>query len=260
MQNLNDIPAPIFAITLFCALLVAIEAGFRTGRKMDFKSWDNISSAFFSISGATLALLGLLLAFSFSMGVTRYEARKLVILKEANAISTAWVRADFLQSGQSQAIKTLLREYITSRLAYHDSAAESAKSEVFISDAQGIQARIWAVVSVMGNYREPVQNTYFSSLTSAVIDMGTIRNERRYAIENQVPSSVIGLLVIITLQAAALAGFAFGANQRRLRLALIGFPLLLSLVIYTILDLDRPTQGWIVVDQTPMLALEASLR
>lgn len=260
MPNLNDIPALIFAFTLFCCLLLAIEAGFRTGRQLDFESWDNISSAFFSITGATLALLGLLLAFSFSMGVARYEARKVVVLKEANALSTAWVRADFLQPEPSQAVKKLMREYLNSRLAYHDAAAESTRSIEFIKSAQDIQARIWSIASVMGNYRDPQQSTYFSSFTSAVIDMGTVRNERRYAIENQVPSSVIALLVLITLQAAALAGFAFGANQRRLRLALIGFPLLLSLVIYTILDLDRPTLGWIIVDQTPMLALETSIR
>lgn len=260
MPDLNDIPAPVFSITLLVALLCAIETGFRIGRKLPFEDWDNISSAFFSISGATLALLGLLLAFSFSMGVARYEARKVAVLKEANAISAAWSRADLLLTEQSTAVKNLLRDYVQSRLQYHDSVAESATSESLINSAQDIQARIWAVASVMSNYREPPQATYFSAMTAAVIDMGTARSERRYAIENQVPSSVIALLVLITLQAAAMAGFAFGANQRRLRLALFGFPLLLSLVIYTILDLDRPTRGWILVDQTPMLALQASMR
>lgn len=138
--------------------------------------------------------------------------------------------------------------------------AESGRSHELVNNAKDIQDRIWAVASVMANYREPQQNTYFQSLTAAVIEIGTLRNERRYAIENQIPSSVIALLVVITLQAAALAGFAFGANNRRLLLALIGFPLLLSLVIYTILDLDRPMHGWIIADQAPMLALEASLK
>ncbi|MES2283622.1 MAG: hypothetical protein V4542_19590 [Pseudomonadota bacterium] len=260
MPDLNDIPAALFAFLLFFALQVAIQLGFKAGRKLEFAVWDKLNRAFFSVTGATLALLGLLLAFSFSMAVSRYEARKVVVLMEANAIGTAWLRTDFLQPGPSQTVRQLLRDYVKTRIEYHDSAAETQKSQEFISQAKDIQDRIWAVAAVMGNYREPQQSTHFSALTEAVIAMGSVRNERRYAIENQVPSSVIALLMIITLQAAALTGFAFGANNRRLRLALIGFPLLLSLVIYTILDLDRPTRGWIVVDQVPMLALEASLK
>ena len=260
MMELNDIPAPIFCSVLFVALLGAIELGHWLGRRVPADEWPGISSSFLSMSSAGMALLGLLLAFSFSMSLTRFEARKVAVLKEANVISVVVARTDFLQAEPAQRVRALLREYVDSRVAYHDVAAETAQAAQLFEQAEAIQARIWAVVSQVGNFREPAASTHFAALGSAVNDMSTARSERRYAIENQVPSSVIVLLVFVTLQAAAMAGHAFGANRKRIWLALIGFPLIISLVIYTILDLDRPTRGWIIVDQTSMLSLQASLR
>jgi hypothetical protein len=259
MPELNDIPAALFCTVLFFALLAAIEFGHWLGRKLSASTWDDVSSPFLSLTGASMGLLGLLLAFSFNMGLTRYEARKVVILKEANTLSTALARSDLLQPEAAQRVRTLLREYVDSRLAYHGAMAESLQAEQLFNEAQAIQARIWAVVSVIANYRDPA-SANFSALTSALTDMTAARNERRYAIDNQIPSSVIALLVFVTLQTTAMSGLAFGANRRRIWLALLGFPLMISLVIYTILDLDRPTRGWILVDQTPMLDVKASLR
>ena len=258
MPDLNDIPAALFCSLLFAALLGAVELGHWLGRRLPASGWEAISSPFLSLTGASMGLLGLLLAFSFSMGLTRYEARKVVILKEANALAAAQARSDFLQPEAAQRVKALLRDYLDSRLAYHGATAESPLADQLFKQAQALQARIWAQASVPANYRDPAPAN-FSALTSALNDMAAMRNERRYAIENQIPSSVIVLLVFVTLQATAMAGFAFGANRRRIWLALLGFPLVISLVIYTILDLDRPTRGWILVDQTPMLDLKASL-
>jgi hypothetical protein len=259
MPDLNDIPAALFCTVLFFALLAAIEFGHWLGRRLSASTWEDVSSPFLSLTGASMGLLGLLLAFSFNMGLTRYEARKVVILKEANTLSAALARSDLLQPEAAQRVKTLLREYVDSRLAYHGAMAESPQAEQLFNDAQAIHARLWSVVSAAANYREPV-SANFSALTSAATDMTAARNERRYAIDNQIPSSVITLLVFVTLLATAMSGLAFGANRRRIWLALLGFPLVISLVIYTILDLDRPTRGWILVDQTPMLDVKASLR
>jgi hypothetical protein len=228
MPDINDIPAAFFCTVLFFALLAAIEFGHWLGRRLSASTWEDVSSPFLSLTGASMGLLGLLLAFS-------------------------------LQPEAAQRVKTLLREYVDSRLAYHGAMAESQQAGQLFNDAQAIQVRLWAVVSVMAIYREPA-SANFSALTSAVTDMGAVRNERRYAIDNQIPSSVIVLLVFVTLLTTAMSGLAFGANRRRIWLALLGFPLVISLVIYTILDLDRPTRGWILVDQTPMLDVKASLR
>ena len=260
MADLNDIPPELLCTVLFFALLAAIEFGHWLGRRFPADAWSGIGSSFLSMSSANTALLGLLLAFSFSMSLSRFEARKVAVLKEANAISVVATRSDFLQAEPRQKVRAMLRDYVDSRVAYHDVVAETAKAAQLFDEAKALQARIWAVVSMVENYRESSPSTQFSALSSAFTDMSVALNERRFAIENQIPSLVIVLLLLVMVQAAAMAGHAFGASRKRVWLALYGFPLVVSLVTYTILDLDRPSLGWVIIEQPSMLQLQASLR
>lgn len=258
MPDLTDIPETLFCAGFFLMLLISIEAGHWLGRRATESDWEAMNGAFLTLASSALALLGLLLAFSFSMAVNRYEARQYVILKEANAISRAYVRSDFLKPEHEQQVKAQLRAYVDLRLAYHEAGHDATKTRQLVRDAEAVQRQVWKTASVSANYNEQ-SGAEFSMLAGAINDVAEIADERQYTIDNQVPSPVIWLMIVVALPAAAMGGYAFGARRRRNWLALAGFALMITLVVYNILDLDRPSRGWILIDQAPMLALKAGM-
>lgn len=89
-----------------------------------------------------MALLGLLLAFSFSMAVARFEARQAVILKEANIIGTTYLRVDFLRPELTAQLKSALRGFADERIAYHLTLHDSSERQASMAKAQAIQAQL----------------------------------------------------------------------------------------------------------------------
>lgn len=259
MVDLYDIPSPLLCAVLLVALLASMEAGHLIGRRTQEAHWDVTSNAFLTLSSAVMALLGLLLAFSFSMSVTRHDARQTVILKEANTIETTYMRSDFLLAEPSRGIKLLLRAYLDQRISYHAAGHDSPAMREHLTKSQALQNQVWALAANPDNYREP-KGALLGMFASSVNELSDISSEAQFARDNRVPSAVIWLLFVVTLVAGAMGGYAFGAKRQRNWLAFAGFALMITIVVYTILDLDRPLRGLITVDQAPMLALKAGLR
>ena len=103
-------------VLFVAALIVASDAGFRLGRKKRAKAGDRAKSELGAVEGGILALLGLLLGFTMSMAVARFEVRKQLVLEEANAIGTSYLRTRLLPAPESTEIAGLLREYVALRL------------------------------------------------------------------------------------------------------------------------------------------------
>jgi hypothetical protein len=254
-MNLYDTPAPLIAGAFFVLMLVAVEFGHRLGRRLDAGVWDKSNGAYSTLTGAVLGLLGLLLAFSFSMADARYSARKAIVLKEANAIGTAYLRTSFLEASNETRMKALMREYVDARLDYQDPQKEVQA----LAHAQRLQEQMWALVASGEAYREP-KAVSLSLLASSLNDVIDVSGERKAARDNRVPDAVLWLLFVVAVLSGTLGGFAFGATRHRNLTVTIAFTVLVTMVVFTILDLDRPRRGVIQVDQTPMLDLQASLR
>ena len=259
MGSLYDVPSLVLCAVLLAALLLSIEAGHRLGCRAPETHWDASGGAFLSLSSATMALLGLLLAFSFSMSVTRHDARQLVILKEAKVIGTVYMRSDFLSAEQSAPMKALLKSYVDQRLAYHSANHDDPALPEVRKQTDTLQRQLWAIAAMADNYREP-KAVQLGLLSSAVNDMSDAASEAQFARDDHVPPAVIWLLFVVTLVSGAMAGYAFGARRQRNWLAFAGFAVMIVIVVYTILDLDRPLRGLIQVDQAPMLSLKAGMR
>src|SRR5271165_5450144 len=108
----------IFVVFFGAILIAASEAGFRLGRKAVSRSAENAKSQLGAVEGGILALLGLLLGFTMSMAVTRFEVRKQLVLDEANAIGTSYLRTRLVPDPEGTEIANLLREYVAVRLQY----------------------------------------------------------------------------------------------------------------------------------------------
>ncbi|HTD07012.1 hypothetical protein [Undibacterium sp.] len=256
MEVLYSFDAWQLALILLFLLLVVIEAGYRIGRRGDPAEYERSSSVFSTLMGAALALLGLLLAFSFAMASARYDLRKGVILKEANAIGTVYLRTDLLADAARDPLKKLLRQYVEVRLSGYQAGIDGNKARQAAGRTEALQQQIWAIASDEMKREKTVNSSLF---VSALNDMIDVSSEQSDASANHVPESVIWLLLVSALLTGALSGYACGAIGYRNLFATCTFALLVSLVIFSILDLDRPQRGLIQVNKQALQSLQQSI-
>ncbi|GGD01475.1 bestrophin-like domain [Undibacterium terreum] len=257
MEVLYAIDAWQLALALLFALLLVIEASYRIGRRSNPAEYERSSSVFSTLMGAALALLGLLLAFSFAMASARYDLRKGVILKEANAIGTVYLRTELLADNARGQTKKLLRQYVDARLEGYRAGIDGAKAKLAASQTEALQQQIWHIASTEMQQEKSISNSLF---VTALNDMIDISSEQIEAGENHVPELVIWLLLISALLTGAMSGYACGAIGHRNLFATCSFALLVALVIFSILDLDRPQRGLIQVNKHPLQSLQQSLQ
>ena len=248
-------------ILLFLGLVaiywVATEIGFRIGLRGRAHAEASDRTHVSSLQNALLGLLALLLGFSFAMAVTRYDLRKSLVLKEANAIGTNYLRTEFLPADQGRVARKLLRTYVDARLTYVDTRTKEANLEEIYTATAALQAQLWSIATAAGiqDPRSIPAGLFISSLND-VID---VSEERRTALEDHVPGAVLALLIAVSCGALGFIGSSSGLAGRKQRVPTITFTIMSALVLVVILDMDRPRHGLIQVSQGSMLRLQASL-
>lgn len=204
--------------------------------------------------GSLLGLLALLLAFSFSMALDRYEERRHLVVQEANAIGTAYLRAQMLDEPHRSRLSKLLVEFTDNRIELASAAPGRAKPLVATNDR--LLTDIWAAVAAS---RESAlrhgMTTALLMTYNEVIDLDT---ERKVARQMRVPTAVLLLLYGFLLMTALVLGYVL--EERRGRMGAGVLFLILSLYIGIISDLSRPAAGSILESQEPMLMLRDSLK
>jgi hypothetical protein len=236
------------AIGLLVVLVAALEAGFRAGcRRLFTPTGAEVSSQTGPIQGAILGLLGLLLAFSFAAAGSRFLERQDLITQEANAIGTAFLRADLLAEPERSELRAALRDYTRHRLAV-------AKKVRFVMDPADVaesgrmQARIWSAARA-GVAARPAALLAVLNPVNEVIDLHTTRLA---ASRKHVPMPVLGLLVLCSALATAITGYACGVADRR-RSPLSGaLAILIGAALWITIDLDYPRMGLLRLDDAPL--------
>ncbi len=252
--NANGLVVALVVLGLF---LLAAEAGFRLGRRRHEPADERTKGHLGSLQGALLGLLALMLGFTFAMAMGRFDARKSLVLDEANAIGTTALRARLLPEAQRGEILPLLRSYVDARLAFYDVGIDPVRLEETYSTAARLQEQLWQVaVRLAQEDPRSVPAGLFVSSLNETIDLS---EKRRQALDNHVPEPV--LVVVIGLAAVALGfvGHACGLDGPRRFASTALVSLLIALVILVILDLDRPRRGVIRVSQASMIRLKHSL-
>jgi hypothetical protein len=237
--------------------LVVIEMSFRLGRRALSNLPQGEISELTTIQGAMLGLLAPLLGFTFSMAITRFEARKQLVLDEANAIGTTFLRAQILPEPARQEISGLLRRYIEVRLESSQYHLDQEKIRRLAETTDQLQRQLWSQATAVGE-REPrsVPAGLFISSLNEVIDLYA---KQLVALENHVPEIIIILLYFIAISAFGLIGYSSGAGGRRNFCMTFIASFAIAAVILVIIDLDRPHRGLIKVSQKQMTELRHSL-
>ena len=255
--GLDVVPLPTILVVTVFVVLVAIEIGFRIGRwRRDTQTGLAESEAQLSaMTGAHLALLAFIMAFSFSMASGHYQDRRELIMDDANAIGTAHLRAQLIDAPEARRIETALLEYLQVRSAVKtlDDAPH------MISESERLQDAMWQDASTLVQRQAP--NITHSLLIQSLNEVFDIHEQRIAAgLKKRIPQSLWLFLAALLTLAMLGIGYFSGAKGNRNPIASTGLALSFSLVLLLIADLDRPTGGTLRADQGPMLMLLERLR
>jgi len=252
MENAMNYPLLVFVVS-FSMLWFSgwIGAYLRRQRKLE----EDISEDFDIIRAATLTLLGLIIGFSFSMAVGRYDQRKNYEEAEANAIGTEYVRADLLPAADAAKVRALLRNYLDQRVLFYMTRDEQEIRQINARTAQ-LQTELWSAVLAAAAARPtPV-------VALAVSGMNDVLNSQGYtqaAYWNRIPTGAWVLMVGMGIFCNLLVGYG-GRVVKRKGILLLVLPLIVSISFFLIADIDSPRGGLIRVNPQNLISLVESLR
>lgn len=244
-------------VLFFAAMLAVSEAGFRVGRRSGQRDTQKDDSQLSVIEAGILALLGVVLGFTLLMAVTRFEERKHLVLDEANAISTSFLRSQLLPAPDGAEISHLLLRYLETRLQYADVGDDLDRIKLKRDEAVRLQSEIWTrAVSCAQKDPNPVTTgLLLRSLNQAF----ELESARWAAIQDHVPATVIHVNGVLALLTALLLGYAFGIAGRRQLFSTCVLALAITVVLAVIVELDQPRRGSIRVSRQPLIDLNRSL-
>ena len=247
----------LIATVLFALIVIANELGMRLGEYYESKSDEDTKSQTTAIQGGIIGLLALILGFTFNMSIQRYDRRAAAEIAEANAIGTAQLRTRLLPAPYDTEARELLREYIDLRLAINDTdLTELEVRRAYDRKTVAMQEEIWNVaLKAAETAPNPVTTGYFVSSINDLIDAQGKRNDQ---LLRHVPSVIFYLLFTIFIATGALIGYASGLGKRNSRIPALILSFLISLLVFIIVDLDRPRRGVIEVRQDSMDNLRES--
>jgi hypothetical protein len=237
----------LFAAGAFVGMVTMVEVGRRLRRWRVARDGDAGGSGLGAVEGAVFALMGLLVAFTFSGAASRLEARRQLIIDEANQIGTAYLRLDLLPPAPRAALQETFRNYLDTRLAGYRTSEDPTAAYEMLAQANALQGEIWAV-AVTGCEQSP-GTPCAVLLLPALNAMFDIAAARTASLQMHPPAAIFGMLGVLALACALLAGFSMAVAPSRSWLHVVGFAAILALTIYVTVDLEYPRLGLIRIDE-----------
>ena len=239
------------AITLFIVIIAFNEIGFQAGRIIQARTDDEIKSLTGSIQVSILGLLALLLSFTFSMSMQRYDNRSMALIDEANTIGTAILRVQLLPEHFHKEAHDMLHEYVELRIAIGkiDLTRRDERNK-FNQQISDLQNKLWTLaIQATNEDPRPVTTGAFVKSLNDVIDS---QGRRNALLQMHVPEIVLILLFIVFASSGGTLGYSNGLTGKRIVAPIVLVSLLITLIVFIIIDLDRPKRGLIQVNQDAM--------
>ena len=239
----------VFLVTLglFLGMLLFLEIGRRAGIRRMKEDSGTTGEGVGAVDGAVFALLGLLLAFTFSGASARFDSRRNLIVEETNDIGTAYLRLDLLPPSVQPALRESFRRYLDARIEVYRKLPDIAAATKSLAKANELQSQIWrqAVVASRAEGAPPAAPILLLPALNAMIDITTTRT---MATQLHPPIVVFVMLFGLALAASLLAGYGMTGGRARSWLHMLGFALVMAVAVYVILDIEYPRLGLIRVD------------
>ncbi len=252
--------AIVVSLILFLGIVACLEIGYRMGRRCSDHYPGSAHEGIGVIEAAVFALLGLLLGFSFAGGMSRLDARRQLIVQEANDIGTAYLRLDELPASEQPAMRSLFREYIATRLRAYEKLPDLQAADAEIASAAQVQQEIWARAVIAGR-ADPTQNTA-RLLLPALNEMIDVTTARTIVLHAHLPSLIFALLMCVALLSGWLARYAMAKRKGRSWAHMLVYAAVISATVYVVLDLDYPRSGLIHLNSadSALIKLRDSIR
>ena len=248
----------LIASALLALMLASMSAGFRLGRDREAYSPEPVRTQVNTVLASMLGLLALMLGFSFSLALQRFEDRSQAVVSEANAIGTAYLRAGLLPAGIREEMQAQLREYVDVRIRESgvDLANPSAR-EALIREGDRISMRLWGLAArAVELDSRPATTGLFLQVLNDMIDAASTRQA---ALDRHVPEIVLLLLLATILVTSGTLGYSSGVAGHRVAAPVYALTILIVCVAWLIIDLDRPRRGAIQVSHQSLLDLQKSV-
>lgn len=246
----------IHPVMFFFGVILLLWAGTLLGgflRKRRQKAFAEEGNTFKTLESAVLALLGLLLGFTFSMGVSRYDLRKNLEIAEANDVRNLWFRTETLPEPLRSTEQGLIRQYVPVRLNFLLDGTSLSRIEATLARTAALQKAMWRDAEPLAmTQRDPVTAQFLAALA----DSTGITESRTAAFENRIPITAWGMLLFIAFAASVLVGVGIGSRSQALRLIL---PVVVAAALSLTLDLDSPRSGLIHVHQHSLERVAAEI-
>ena len=240
-----DNPIMVLAIALIAQAVAAYMGDFLRKRAQSFKQGERHD--FNIVQAATLTLLALIIGFSFSMAVSRYDQRKNLEEAEANAIGTEYLRADLLPGDSGPRVRDLLRQYLDLRIAFYEEGSTRRVADMEKQTAS-VQNELWSAVRARADdHPTPTMALVLSGMNDVINAQGYTQA----AWWNRIPVGAWAMMALMAISCNALIGYS---ERRKGELLLFILPFVISVALFLIADLDSPRGGVIRVHPQNLLA------
>jgi hypothetical protein len=218
---------------------------------------DEVDSGMKSLQGALLALMGLILAFSFGISGSRYDHARTIMVEEANDIGTAVLRSDLYNDSVRREFRADFKLFVEARIHLYEKAADTANYFTNLREMQRIQERLWERATSQSKL--PNMLIPSGQMIPALNAMFDIAVSRDVLLRTQVPDLILYMLFILSLVSSFLTGLISGRLHFKDWIIVISFILFSTLIIYTTLDLGRPLRGFIKAESAQQAIVDLRL-
>lgn len=249
-----DVPLSLFACLLIALLIVVAEWGRRVGQRSAPGYGEGARDFVKLITGVVLSLLTLLLSFSLSAAIGRYDARRMALVAEANALRSAYLQGSLLPVPRAGEATRLLRSYVDVRdELYAAGSNESALNEA-VARADDIHLKLWRLQGEQARaWPDALATRQFGEALTALMESNASRLSQ---LQHRLPTPLFLLLVLVSVFAAYLTGFGRGLGRSQHSRAQMLLLALITVIVGAILDSDRPRDGLITVPDDAMRSVE----
>jgi hypothetical protein len=235
------------AVALFFGILAFLVLGRRIGKRAIARHGDAGVPNIGSLEAAVFALLGLMIAFTFSGALSRFDVRRGQAVDEANAVGTAYLRIALLPEAAQPAMRETFRNYVDSRIATYRKLPDVAAARDELAHSQQLQNEIWAqaVAAVRLPDVRPGTDLLVMPALNQMFDITTVRT---VATQMHPPLIVYAMLIALALGSALLAGYQSAGEVGYDWIHKIGFAAVVAITLYVILDIEYPRLGFVRLD------------
>jgi hypothetical protein len=244
----------LFAGSLFLGMLILLAVGRRIGARRLAADPDGARTRLGAVEGALFGLLGLLIAFTFSGAAARFDARRQLIVDEANCIGTAYRRVALLPEEAQEPMRKLFREYLDSRLETYRRLPDLVAANAEWQHTLQLQDILWT--NALAACRAAPATPPLMLLLPSLNQTFDIANTRIVAARRHPPATIYAMLAGLALAAALLAGHGLAGAKVPSRVHAIGFAAIVALTAYVTLDLEFPRFGYIRIDASDQALIE----